>query len=144
VKHLSTGSVSFRRFTDGHADFPLSGRTEVSSSPGEVTVNAVMTPTRGATSRRHGHHTTLIPISRSLQQVMVEGFSPAELHALAAAIEARDHHVPDWLAVELANEVADIVSQPPMETECGLIPNRPTVGWWQRRARRIADSRASA
>jgi len=67
------------------------------------------------------------------------------LRHLAAAMEARGRQLPAWLAIELANEVAEIVSTPPMvdpETN-RLIPNVPSVGWWLRRAERVREARPS-
>jgi hypothetical protein len=50
--------------------------------------------------------------------------------------------VPNALAAELADEMAKIVSSPPVETEEGRIYNRPTIGWHIRRAERIAEAKS--
>lgn len=82
------------------------------------------------------------PISDSLRQVVLEAFTPDQLRHIAAAAEARGH-LPDWLALELANEVAAIVSTPPLVTDYGVIYNKPTFGWFRRRANRIARARSA-
>ena len=72
---------------------------------------------------------------------LIEGIGLDNLDHIVAAMRARDH-VPDSLALQLANELADILSSPPMETEFGPIANRPTVGWYRRKARRIAGAKS--
>jgi len=84
------------------------------------------------------------PISDSLRRVVLEAFTTDQLRHLAAAMEARNA-VTDWLALELAEEIATIISTPPMvdpETN-RLIPNVPALGWWIRRAARVRAARSS-
>jgi hypothetical protein len=73
-------------------------------------------------------------ISQHLRELLIDAFSADDLQHIVAAMRARDH-VPGPLAAELANELAEILSADPMETEVGTIHNRPTVGWHLRRAR---------
>lgn len=82
------------------------------------------------------------PLSEELQQLVLEAFSPTELRHFAAAAEARGH-LSDWLARELSEELAVIFSSPPLEIDGRLVHNLPSVGWWKRRAERIAEARAS-
>ena len=86
--------------------------------------------------------TPVRPISQSLRQVLAESFSAAELRHIAAAFAAREH-VPDVLALVLAEELAEIHSRPPMESDYGPIYNRPTILWFRRRSQRTAEARAS-
>jgi hypothetical protein len=103
-----------------------------------------MAPTRGATNPRlRDPSSNPIQAGDAVVKVLIESLTSAQLRHLAAAMEAREY-LPGWLAMELANELAKIVSTPPMETEYGLIYNRPTIGWWSRRANRIAQARSSS
>lgn len=87
--------------------------------------------------------TAIRPISRSLRQLLAETFTATELRAIAATFDDRAR-VPEALALVLAEELAAAFSKPPLETGEGrLIHNRPTVGWWRRRAQRTAEARAS-
>jgi hypothetical protein len=88
--------------------------------------------------------TTLRPISQSLRQLLAESFTAEELRHIAATFDARDR-VPEALALALAEELADIISTPPMvDSETNrLIFNSPTYGWFSRRAQRIAAARSS-
>jgi hypothetical protein len=83
---------------------------------------------------------TLRPISSSLRQLLAESFTAEDLRHIAASFDARNH-VPDVLAAVLADELAEVFSSAPKETEHGLIWNRPTIGWWRRRAERVAEAR---
>jgi hypothetical protein len=78
-------------------------------------------------------------VSNHLRE-LIEGIGLDNLDHIVAAMLARDH-VPDSLALQLANELAEILSGPPMETEVGGIYNRPTVGWYRRKAQRIEAAR---
>ena len=78
-------------------------------------------------------------VSNHLRE-LIEGIGLDNLHHIVAAMRARDH-VPDSLALQLANELADILSSAPMETQFGPIYNRPTVGWCRRKAQRIEATR---
>ena len=79
-------------------------------------------------------------ISLHLKELL-EVIGAENLGQIVAAMRARDH-VPSSLALELANELADILSAPPMETEFGSIYDKPTVGWYRRKAERIAEARS--
>jgi hypothetical protein len=72
---------------------------------------------------------------------LIEGIGADDLDHIVAAMRARDY-VLDSLAAELANELAAILSEPPMESEFGPIYNRPTVRWYRRKARRIAEAKS--
>jgi hypothetical protein len=79
-------------------------------------------------------------ISNHLKELL-EGVEVEALAAIVASMRARDH-VPDSLAAELANELAAILSEPPMETEFGPIYNRPTISWYRRKTRRMAEAKS--
>jgi len=81
-------------------------------------------------------------ISVGVKELLLRSFSIDELRHAVACLEARNH-VPSLLAAELANELAEIFSTPPMATSEGLTFNRPTVGWWRRRGDRIAQARST-
>ena len=103
-------------------------------------MNAAMAPTREATSRHHGHDSTEpVKLGDAVAGLLLAACTPEQLRHIAAAAEARGH-LPDWLAIQLANELATIFSKPPMEIDGRLVTNRPTVGWWSRRAKRVAEA----
>ncbi len=91
-----------------------------------------MTATTAPAARR--------PISSSLRELLATAFSAEELRHLAAAFDAR-HHVPEPLALAMADAMASIYSTPPIETEQGTIHNAPTIGFLRRWRRRIEDAR---
>ena len=78
-------------------------------------------------------------ISNHLRELL-EGIGADNLDHIVAAMRARDY-VPDSLAGELANELAAILAAAPMETPEGTIHNRPTCGFYKRKAQRIAEAR---
>jgi hypothetical protein len=78
-------------------------------------------------------------ISLHLKELL-EGIGAENLGQIVAAMRARDL-VPSSLALELANELAAILSSDPLEADEGLLYNRPTVGWYRRKAQRMAEAR---
>jgi hypothetical protein len=78
-------------------------------------------------------------VSNHLRE-LIEGIGLDNLEHIVAAMREQGR-VPDSLALELANELAEIVSAPPMDTDLGRIYNRPTVGWYRRKARRLEAAR---
>lgn len=107
-------------------------------------MTATMTaPSEAATDRR------VRKPSAALRRVLVEAFTVDELRHILSALEARDH-VPDSLAFELGEELGNIYSAPPIEEKgawhrkgLGWIYNRETIGWWRRRAERLAEAKAA-
>ena len=79
---------------------------------------------------------TVHHISTPLKQILLEGCTREQLEHVLAGMRQRDH-VPGPLAVELADELAEILSAPPMVCDEGVIHNRPTIGWLIRRERRL-------
>ena len=84
-----------------------------------------------------------IPLSDSVLELLLSSCSVDQLRHILAVMVERDR-VPIGIAVELANELAEILSSDPLETEFGTIYNRPTVGWFRRRNERIAEARRQA
>ena len=82
---------------------------------------------------------TVDHVSNHLKE-LIEGIGLDNLDHIVSAMRARDH-LPDSLALELANELADILSAPPMETEFGPIYNRPTCGWYRCKSQRLEAAR---
>ena len=72
-------------------------------------------------------------ISPAVGRVLLEGCTASDLRHLAACLEARDH-VPDDLAIELADELAAMVEK----------NTRPTIAWYRKRAQRIAAARGAS
>jgi hypothetical protein len=77
-----------------------------------------------------------VTLSPAVGAVLLEAITEEDLAHLLASKRAR-HQIPTDLARELADEMAEIMSAPDLETEVGPIPNLPTIGWWRKRAQRI-------
>ena len=82
-----------------------------------------------------------VHISSAISEVLVESLTADELFHLAALARERGR-VPSPVARVLAEELGVIVSSPPLESDLGPIPNRPTIGWWRSARRRIAEAAA--
>jgi hypothetical protein len=83
-----------------------------------------------------------IRLSDSVLELLLDACTIAQLRHLVAIMAARNH-IPNCVAIEIANELGEIYAKPPIETEYGSIDNRPTVGWYRRRSDRIAEALAS-
>jgi hypothetical protein len=81
-----------------------------------------------------------VHISDSLTKLLVESLTTEQLRHIVAQMAAREH-VPNPVAVQLAEELAAIYSSEPLETEHGTVHNAPTLGWHRRRTQRIAEAR---
>jgi hypothetical protein len=69
----------------------------------------------------------------AVARVLIECCTADQLQHFAACLRAR-RHIPDALAVELADELAYLL----------MFGGRETLGWWRRRSERVAKARAKA
>ena len=83
-----------------------------------------------------------IRLADSVLELLLASCTIDQLRHLVEIMAARNH-VPNRVAIELANELGEIFSVPPLETEYGFIDNRPAVGWHRRRSERITEALAS-
>ena len=80
---------------------------------------------------------TLSPhVPDTVVEAFVQAMSVKDLRHLVGLLEARQH-VPGDRAREIAERLAAIISTEPIDSEVGVLENRPTVGfyrrWWPER-----------
>jgi hypothetical protein len=83
-----------------------------------------------------------VRLSDSITNLLIESLTVDQVRHICDEM-ARREHVPNRVAKELAEELATIFSKPPLEVDGITVHNRPTLGWFRRRAARIAEARSS-